>query len=104
MSLDGRTAPAAGGQLWISGEASRADVQGWRARSSAVLTGAGTVRADDPRLDVRLVYGPWVRQPLRVVLDTRLTCAPGARIFSNDGALQVAAPDAASVGDRRVER
>ena len=55
--------------IWISGEAARADVQRWRARSSAVLTGAGTVRSDDPRLDVRWVYGPWVRQPLRVVLD-----------------------------------
>ena len=70
MSLDARTAPAdsegSSGRMWISGEASRADVQSWRARSSAVLTGAGTVRADDPRLDVRLAYGPWVRQPLRV--------------------------------------
>src|SRR5450631_4940372 len=44
MSLDARTAPASGGRMWISGEASRADVQEWRARSSAVLTGAGTVR------------------------------------------------------------
>src|SRR5271169_2804537 len=51
MSLDARTAPAAGGQLWISGAASRADVQHWRARSGAMLTGAGTVRVDDPRLD-----------------------------------------------------
>src|ERR1700736_5009422 len=57
MSLDARTAPASGGQAWISGEAARADVQGWRARSGAVLTGAGTVRTDDPRLDVRLAYG-----------------------------------------------
>jgi diaminohydroxyphosphoribosylaminopyrimidine deaminase/5-amino-6-(5-phosphoribosylamino)uracil reductase len=61
MSLDGRTAPAGGGAMWISGEASRADVQRWRARSSAVLTGAGTVRTDDPRLDVRWAYGPWVQ-------------------------------------------
>jgi len=81
MSLDGRTAPAAGGPVWISGESSRADVQTWRARSSAVLTGAGTVRSDDPRLDVRLAYGPWVRQPLRVVLDTMLRCAPESKIF-----------------------
>jgi diaminohydroxyphosphoribosylaminopyrimidine deaminase / 5-amino-6-(5-phosphoribosylamino)uracil reductase len=63
--------PCGGGKAWISGEESRADVQHWRARSSAVLTGAGTVRVDDPRLDVRLDYGPWVRQPLRVLLDPR---------------------------------
>jgi diaminohydroxyphosphoribosylaminopyrimidine deaminase/5-amino-6-(5-phosphoribosylamino)uracil reductase len=91
MSLDARTAPAGGGKRWISGEASRADVQHWRARSSAVLTGAGTVRTDDPRLDVRLTYGPWVRQPLRVVLDPALSCAPGARIFAGEGALVFAA-------------
>jgi diaminohydroxyphosphoribosylaminopyrimidine deaminase/5-amino-6-(5-phosphoribosylamino)uracil reductase len=93
MSLDARTAPAGGGKLWITGEASRADVQIWRARSSAVLTGAGTVRTDDPRLDVRLDYGPWVRQPLRVVLDPQLSCAPDSRIFQG-GALLFAAPDA----------
>src|SRR6202035_2817400 len=82
MSLDGRTALAGGRQTWISGEASRADVQTWRARSSAVLTGAGTVRSDDPQLNVRLRYGPWVRQPLRVVLDTMLTTPRAAKIFS----------------------
>jgi diaminohydroxyphosphoribosylaminopyrimidine deaminase/5-amino-6-(5-phosphoribosylamino)uracil reductase len=86
MSLDGRTAPAGGGAVWISGEASRADVQRWRARSSAVLTGAGTVRTDDPRLDVRWNYGPWVRQPLRAVLDATLSCSPDARVFAREGA------------------
>jgi len=54
MSLDGRTALANGDSKWITGEAARADVQRWRARSSAILTGAGTARADDPRLTVRL--------------------------------------------------
>ncbi len=86
ISLDGRTALAGGRQVWISGEEARLDVQEWRARSSAVLTGAGTVRADDPRLDVRLVYGPWVRQPLRVVLDPALSLRAGARVFSGGGA------------------
>ncbi|MEO8779094.1 MAG: bifunctional diaminohydroxyphosphoribosylaminopyrimidine deaminase/5-amino-6-(5-phosphoribosylamino)uracil reductase RibD [Rhodanobacter sp.] len=55
MSLDGRTALASGESKWITGEAARADVQRWRARSSAILTGSGTVLADDPRLTVRLV-------------------------------------------------
>jgi diaminohydroxyphosphoribosylaminopyrimidine deaminase/5-amino-6-(5-phosphoribosylamino)uracil reductase len=87
MSLDARTAPAQGGRIWISSEESRADVQKWRARSSAILTGAATVRADDPRLNVRLNYGPWVRQPLRVVLDPAQSCAPSAKIFTGGGAL-----------------
>ncbi|MDP9064271.1 MAG: bifunctional diaminohydroxyphosphoribosylaminopyrimidine deaminase/5-amino-6-(5-phosphoribosylamino)uracil reductase RibD [Pseudomonadota bacterium] len=116
MSLDARTASATGTPGWITGEAARADVQTFRARSSAVLTGAGTVRTDDPRLDVRLAYGPWVRQPLRVLLDPELSCAPEARVFRGDGALVFAALDgpgpdgpgpAGPGGDipgRRVER
>src|ERR1700677_1584984 len=102
MSLDGRTAPAGGGAVWISGEASRADVQRWRARSSAVLTGAGTVRMDDPRLDVRWAYGPWVRQPLRAVLDTTLGCSPGARIFAREGALVFASEAAGAAAAARL--
>jgi len=107
MSLDARTAPAAGGQLWITGEGARADVQTWRARSSAVLTGAGTVRIDDPRLDVRLAYGPWVRQPLRVVLDSELSCPAHARVFAGGNALIFAASDAersAELGMVAVQR
>jgi diaminohydroxyphosphoribosylaminopyrimidine deaminase / 5-amino-6-(5-phosphoribosylamino)uracil reductase len=65
-SLDGRTALANGASKWITSEESRADVQHWRARSSAVLTSADTVLADDPRMDVRIASA---RQPLRVVLD-----------------------------------
>jgi diaminohydroxyphosphoribosylaminopyrimidine deaminase/5-amino-6-(5-phosphoribosylamino)uracil reductase len=96
MSLDARTAPAGGGTMWISGEASRADVQHWRARSSAVLTGAGTVRIDDPRLDVRLTYGSWVRQPLKVLLDPMLSCPPAARLFAGGAAVVFAAEAAPS--------
>ena len=69
MSLDGRTALASGESKWITGEASRLDVMRWRARSGAVLTGIGTVLADDPRLTVRLPGDPDVVPPLRVVLD-----------------------------------
>ena len=96
MSLDGRTAPKSGERRWISGESSRADVQYWRARSAAVLTGSGTVKCDDPRLNVRLDYGPWVRQPLRVVLDTELGCDAAAKVFQGGGALVFAADDAKS--------
>jgi diaminohydroxyphosphoribosylaminopyrimidine deaminase/5-amino-6-(5-phosphoribosylamino)uracil reductase len=106
MSLDGRTAPAGGVQAWISGTESRADVQTWRARSSAVLTGAGTVRSDDPQLNVRLNYGPWVRQPLRVVLDTRLSTSRSAKIYNHDEALVFAAPETplGAFKDVKVER
>jgi len=87
MSLDGRTALASGESRWITGEAARQDVQHWRARSSAVLTGVGTVLADDPRLDVRLPDEPGVvrRQPLRVVLDSQLRTPPDARLFKSPG-------------------
>jgi diaminohydroxyphosphoribosylaminopyrimidine deaminase / 5-amino-6-(5-phosphoribosylamino)uracil reductase len=83
MSLDGRTALADGASQWITGEESRHDVQLWRARSSAILTGIGTLLADDPHLNVRLPER--TRQPLRVVLDSQLRAPPGARIFSTDG-------------------
>ena len=86
MSLDGRTALANGASQWISGEVAREDVQAWRARSSAVLTGVGTVLADDPRLDVRLPAAAGERrQPLRVVLDSRLRTPPAARLLSGGG-------------------
>ena len=94
MTLDARTTPAGGGRAWITGEAARADVQTFRARSSAVLTGAGTVRIDDPRLDVRLAYGTWVRQPLRVVLDPDLRCAAAARVYDGDHSVVFAAAGA----------
>jgi len=86
-SLDGRTALANGESRWISGEAAREDVQRWRARSSAVLTGIGTVLADDPRLDVRLPdeAGGGQSQPLRVVLDSSLRTPPEARLFTVPG-------------------
>jgi diaminohydroxyphosphoribosylaminopyrimidine deaminase/5-amino-6-(5-phosphoribosylamino)uracil reductase len=82
-SLDGGTALPGGESRWITGEAAREDVQRQRARSSAVMTGSGTVIADDPRLDVRL---PGVaRQPLRVVVDSRLRTPPAARLLAPPG-------------------
>jgi diaminohydroxyphosphoribosylaminopyrimidine deaminase/5-amino-6-(5-phosphoribosylamino)uracil reductase len=82
-SLDARTALASGESRWISGEASRADVQCWRARSSVLLTGSGTVLADDPALNVRLPGAE--RQPLRVLLDSTLRVPAQARLFAVPG-------------------
>jgi diaminohydroxyphosphoribosylaminopyrimidine deaminase/5-amino-6-(5-phosphoribosylamino)uracil reductase len=83
-SLDGRTALADGSSQWITGEAARADAHAWRRRAGAVLTGSGTVLADNPRLDVRLV--PTQVQPLRVVIDSQLRVPAASRIFDPPGA------------------
>lgn len=85
MSLDGRTALSDGRSQWITGDAARQDVQYWRSRSSAVLTGIGTLLADDPRLSVRPA-GEHLRQPLRVILDRDLRTPPAARVFEGAAA------------------
>lgn len=95
MSLDGRTAVASGDSKWISGEASRRDVQRWRARSGALLTGAGTVLADDPQLTVRLDDDTPFVPPLRVVLDAGLATVARGRVREGDApTLYLHAPDA----------
>ncbi|MEN5069878.1 bifunctional diaminohydroxyphosphoribosylaminopyrimidine deaminase/5-amino-6-(5-phosphoribosylamino)uracil reductase RibD [Stenotrophomonas sp. TWI1183] len=78
-SLDGRTAMADGRSKWITGAAAREDVQHWRARAGAILTGAATVLADDPMLTVRLTDTEAL-PPLRVVLDARLRSLDCARV------------------------
>lgn len=123
MSLDGRTALANGESKWITGEAARADVQRWRARSSAILTGSGTVLADDPRLTVRLeesflphpseraqgggtdraevfrLEGEGIVPPLRVILDRRLRTPAGSHVLDGSApalllhGAQTAVPD-----------
>ncbi|QDH70976.1 bifunctional diaminohydroxyphosphoribosylaminopyrimidine deaminase/5-amino-6-(5-phosphoribosylamino)uracil reductase RibD [Marilutibacter alkalisoli] len=94
-SLDGRTALANGESKWISGEASRLDVQHWRACSGAILTGAGTVLADDPQLTVRLGDDTPFVPPLRVVLDPGLATVGRGRVREGDApTLYIHAPDA----------
>ncbi len=87
-SLDGRTAMASGESQWITGPRARRDVQHWRARSCAVVTGIGTVLADDPQLSVResafAANGRW-RQPLRVILDSQSRCPASARVLEAPG-------------------
>ena len=91
MSLDGRTALSNGKSQWITGNAARRDVQHWRARSCAVLTGIGTVLADDARLNVRDIETP--RQPLRVVLDSQLRIPLDAQILYGSDILVYTARD-----------
>jgi diaminohydroxyphosphoribosylaminopyrimidine deaminase / 5-amino-6-(5-phosphoribosylamino)uracil reductase len=78
-SLDGKTALANGRSPWITGPDARRDGHAWRARACAVLTGIGTVRDDDPQLTVRDV--PTTRQPLRIVVDSRLEVPLSARVL-----------------------
>lgn len=89
MSLDGRTAMASGESQWITGDAARQNVQLLRARSSAVLTGIGSVLSDDPSMNVRLSADELnideVRQPLRVVLDSELRFPAKAKIAEVEG-------------------
>jgi len=92
ISLDGRTALANGASQWITGVEARTDGHAWRQRASAVLTGVGTVREDNPRLDVRLVETP--RQPLRVIVDSRLDTPPAARILDAPGSVLIFAAQA----------
>jgi len=84
-SLDGRTALASGASRWITGEPARRDAHAWRARSSAILTGVGTVLADDPALTVRRADLGEVLPPDRVVLDSGLRTSPGAQLLRQPG-------------------
>lgn len=84
-TLDGRTALADGRSQWITGPEARQDGHRWRARACAILTGIGTVKADDPRLTVREIEIS--RQPLRVIVDSRVETPPNARILESGNVL-----------------
>lgn len=88
-SLDGKTALNNGVSQWITGPEARRDAHAWRARSCAVLTGIGTVKDDNPRLTVRDV--PTTRQPLRVVIDSRLETPLDAAVLAGGPTLIAAA-------------
>ncbi|MCX7562797.1 bifunctional diaminohydroxyphosphoribosylaminopyrimidine deaminase/5-amino-6-(5-phosphoribosylamino)uracil reductase RibD [Xanthomonadaceae bacterium XH05] len=94
MSLDGRTALANGDSKWITGEAARTDVQRWRARAGAILTGSGTVLADNPRLTARVPNAD-IAPVLRVVMDRALRTPAGMHVLAGDApTLVFHAPDA----------
>jgi len=109
MSLDGRTALANGESKWITGEAARADVQRWRARSSAILTGSGTVLADNPRLTVRFADGEGAdastpfQPPVRVILDRQLRTPSGSHVLDGSVPTWVLHADSAKHADRRFQ-
>jgi diaminohydroxyphosphoribosylaminopyrimidine deaminase/5-amino-6-(5-phosphoribosylamino)uracil reductase len=104
-TLDAKTALASGESQWITGEAARRDGHLWRARACAILTGIGTVKDDDPRLTVRDVETP--RQPLRVLVDSRLEVPLTARILEGGHVLVAAAIEdgakVAALRDRGAE-
>ena len=112
-SLDGRTAMASGESQWITGPEARQDVQRWRARSPVLLTGVGTVLADDPRLTLRAEALPELnamdraaleeRPHYRVVLDRLLRTPPTAQLFSRPGAVLFHGPEADSARARALE-
>ena len=102
QSLDGRTADESGRSQWVSCAGSRRVVHAVRAAADAVLVGAGTVAADDPRLTARDVDEPPARgQPLRVVLDTRLRSPPDAHVFTDGAAPTLVVTTDAADGSRR---
>jgi diaminohydroxyphosphoribosylaminopyrimidine deaminase/5-amino-6-(5-phosphoribosylamino)uracil reductase len=84
-SLDGKTALENGVSQWITGAAARNDGHQWRARACAILSGSGTVRSDDPQLNVRAVETS--RQPLKVVVDSRLELPLSSRVLDGGGLL-----------------
>lgn len=100
-SLDGRTALAGGASRWITGEEARRDAHALRARSSAILTGVGTVLADDPALTVRRPDLGEVLQPERIVLDSGLRTPPSAQLLRQPGRTRFLA-SRADAGRRRA--
>ncbi len=99
-SLDGTTALSNGVSQWITSASARTDGHAWRKRAGAILSGIGTVQADDPRLDVRLVET--AHQPVRVVVDSQLNISPQARVLVPPG--QVWIYTASDPAQTRAER
>ena len=101
-SLDGRTALANGDSRWITGEQARADVHRLRAQSCAIVTGIDTVLADDPRLTARRHDADEARQPMRVIMDSRLRLPPDAGLLQQPGRTIVMAAASADPTSREA--
>ncbi len=105
-SLDGKTALQNGASQWLTGPAARQDGHRWRARACAILTGIGTLRHDNPQLNVRGVegHGGALRQPLKVVVDSRLELPLDARVLDAGGVLVAAAVEDRAKSEALVQR
>ena len=101
-SLDGKTALENGTSQWITGSAARADGHRWRARACAILSGIGTVLADNPQLNVRGVET--TRQPLKVVIDSRLELPSDARLLDDGQVLLITQSDDAQKAEALRQR
>jgi len=91
MSFDGKTSLFDGQSQWITCEASRADVQKWRSKSCAILTGKGTINSDNPRLSVRKISSQ--KQPLRIILDSHLNVKESSEILQQDNVIVIYGDD-----------
>ena len=101
MSLDGKTSLSNGESKWISCEASRADVQKWRLKSCAILTGRGTIDADNPSLSVRNITS--VKQPLRIILDSHLRIKKNSKILQQNNVTVIYGEDS-NLNLKKLER
>jgi len=102
VTMDGRIAAADGGSAWITCEASRREVHRMRADADAIVTGAGTVRRDDPELTVRLAEVPPTGQPARIVVTSTGDLGGSRRIFARDARVVAAVPETLPEGASRV--
>jgi diaminohydroxyphosphoribosylaminopyrimidine deaminase/5-amino-6-(5-phosphoribosylamino)uracil reductase len=100
-SLDGRTSLINGESQWISSEDSRKDVQIWREKSCAILTGRGTIDADNPSLSVRNITS--VKQPLRIILDSHLRIKKNSKILQQNNVTVIYGEDS-NLNLKKLER
>ncbi|MBI3013825.1 MAG: bifunctional diaminohydroxyphosphoribosylaminopyrimidine deaminase/5-amino-6-(5-phosphoribosylamino)uracil reductase RibD [Candidatus Tectomicrobia bacterium] len=101
MTLDGKIATRTGESRWITGEEARRRAHQMRSEADAVLVGSRTVQVDDPELTVRLPGRTWPRQPLRVILDSKLSIPLSYKVFCDGGGTLVVGTDQASAGRLR---
>ncbi len=103
ISLDGHTAMSDGESKWITGKESRIDVHKWRAQSSAVITGSGTIKFDNPRMNARLDDHEIV-QPIRIIVSNNADIDPSSAIFDQPGHILIACSSISPFQQNKLER